>query len=423
MSMHKSRCTITFTLLLAALAAGPLVGAVAAADSVIDEANAHMEAARLDEAAAVLQAHLKENEEDAQARFQLGAVQFLQAIEHLAQSHYRYGLLQEASRQIPLLRIPVPPNPKPKKLTYRKARQVLERFVNDLAVAEATLARVDTSADCRLPLHIGRIRFDIDGDGNGSDIETLWRMYRVVNAGVRQTDGENFLIVFDAGDVRWLQGYCHLLSAMGDTALAYNWRELFERCAHLFYPNPATPYPWLKEEKRSGSWDMRQITDIIAFIHLINFPVKEPERMESALHHLRAMIGLSRESWELIQAESDDDHEWLPNPRQTGVIPRVRVEQAMIDSWHEFLVEAEAMLAGEKLIPYWRGPRDEGSMPRGVNLHKVFTEPRRFDLVMWVQGTDAVPYLEEGQLSDPATWRRLQQVFRGQFIGFAIWFN
>ncbi|QDU39100.1 hypothetical protein Mal4_34350 [Maioricimonas rarisocia] len=421
--LPRRHSSLLLALLTVAFSTSVLAGPLAAADSVIEEANAHLEEARLDEAAALLEAHLEENEKDAQARFQLGAVQFLQAIEHLAQSHYRYGLLQEASGQIPLLRIPVPPNPKPKKLTYRKARQVLERFVDDLAVAEATLARVDTSADCKLPIHIGRIRFDIDGDGKGSDTETLWRMYRVVNAGIRQTDGEQFLIIFDAGDVRWLQGYCHLLSAMGDTVLAYNWKELFDRCAHLFYPRPVTSYPWLAEEKRGRSWDMRQITDLIAFIHLINFPVKEPERLESALHHLRAMIGLSRESWELIQAESDDDHEWLPNPRQTGVIPRVRVEQAMIDSWHEFLIEAEEILAGEKLVPYWRGPRTEGVKPKGVNIHKVFTEPRRFDLVMWVQGTDAVPYLEEGQLSDPTTWNRLQQVFRGQFIGFAIWFN
>lgn len=419
----RRRSSLTLALLTIAFSTGVMAGPLPAADSVIDQANAHLEAARLDDAAGVLQAHLEDNEDDAQARFQLGAVQFLQAIEHLAQSHYRYGLLQDAARQIPLLRIPVPLNPNPKKISYRKARQVLERFVEDLAVAEATLARVDTSADCKLPMHIGRIRFDIDGDGKASDTETLWRMYRVVNAGVRQVDGEQFLIVFDAGDVRWLQGYCHLLSAMGDTALAYNWKELFDRCAQLFYPRPVTPYPWLAEEKRSGTWDMRQISDVIAFIHLINFPVKEPERMESALHHLRAMIGLSRESWELIQAETDDDHEWLPNPKQTGVIPRVRVEQAMIDSWHEFLLEAEAILAGEKLIPYWRGPKGDDAMPRGVNLHKVFTEPRRFDLVMWVQGTDAVPYLEEGNMTDAATWRRLQQVFRGQFIGFAIWFN
>lgn len=45
------------------------------------------------------------------------------------------------------------------------------------------------------------------------------------------------------------------------------------------------------------------------------------------------------------------------------------------------------------------------------------------DLVRWVQGAAAVPYVAEGECSDPEFWWRLQQLFRGQFLGFAIWFN
>ena len=46
-----------------------------------------------------------------------------------------------------------------------------------------------------------------------------------------------------------------------------------------------------------------------------------------------------------------------------------------------------------------------------------------FDLVLWVQGTAAAPYLEKGPKTKPETWRRLQTIFQGQFIGFAFWFN
>jgi hypothetical protein len=58
-----------------------------------------------------------------------------------------------------------------------------------------------------------------------------------------------------------------------------------------------------------------------------------------------------------------------------------------------------------------------------VNLRRVFTEPRPFDLVLWVQGTAAAPYLENGPLTKPETWSRFQNIFRGEFIGFALWFN
>ena len=60
---------------------------------------------------------------------------------------------------------------------------------------------------------------------------------------------------------------------------------------------------------------------------------------------------------------------------------------------------------------------------RGINIRKVFTEPREFDLVLWVQGSGASPYLERGPMTKPEFWRRLMGTFRGNFIGFAIWFN
>jgi hypothetical protein len=139
--------------------------------------------------------------------------------------------------------------------------------------------------------------------------------------------------------------------------------------------------------------------------------------MKAALHHLEQMLAQSRESWKFILAETDDDHEWIPNPRQTGVLG-VPVRQEMVDGWLEFIEEAEALLAGKRLIPFWRGDPS-----RGVNLRRVFTEPRPLDLVLWVQGSGASPYLEKGTLTKPAVWSRLQRVFGGEFIGFAIWFN
>ena len=117
------------------------------------------------------------------------------------------------------------------------------------------------------------------------------------------------------------------------------------------------------------------------------------------------------------RAETDDDHEWIPNPRQKGVLG-VPVRQEMIDGWMRFLDESEDLLAGKKLVPFWRGAET-----RGVNLRKVFTDPRPFDSVLWIQGIGATPYLEDGPMTNPEVWGRLQRVFGGEFFGFAIWFN
>lgn len=36
---------------------------------------------------------------------------------------------------------------------------------------------------------------------------------------------------------------------------------------------------------------------------------------------------------------------------------------------------------------------------------------------------NAAPYLEKGNMTRPEVWQQLLQVFRGNFVVFAIWFN
>ena len=127
--------------------------------------------------------------------------------------------------------------------------------------------------------------------------------------------------------------------------------------------------------------------------------------------------------WKFILAETDDDNEWIPNPKQTGIIG-VKVTQEMVDVWRETLDETKLILKGKKLIPCWRGKAGE----RGVNLRRVFTESQTFDPIEWMQGTAAVPYLEKGELTklaDSALGTRLNNAFGGpfNFIGFGFWFN
>ena len=96
---------------------------------------------------------------------------------------------------------------------------------------------------------------------------------------------------------------------------------------------------------------------MIAVIHLLRLSVSEPKRISAALDNLRAMLALSRESWKFYMAEDDDDHEWIPNPKQTGVIPGVKgITEEMVKGWTiTFLDEADDLLAGRKLRPLLAG--------------------------------------------------------------------
>jgi hypothetical protein len=347
---------------------------------------------RLADADRALGATLQVKPEDDDARFALGVVQFLRAVEGRMQAFYRHGCRTDPRGMISFSNLPIPQNPKPEPLDYKAARTVLQSWIDDLGKVEATLAKV-SSPGVKLPLHFGLIRLDFDGDGKADEDETLWKVYGKFNRGANTSAeaARTFVIAFDRGDVDWLRGYCHVLSALTEALLAHDFEDLFNRTGYLLFDGIKSPEAFLVAQGPDRQEDMTgQILDIVAMLHLIRLPVAEPGRLKSALAHMEAMVALSRSSWKFILAETDDDREWVPNPKQGSVVPNVRVTAEMVEGWGRFLDEFESILGGKKLAPFWRGkdPR------RGINVRRVLTEPRTLDLVLWVQGTAAAPYLE-----------------------------
>lgn len=391
---------------------------------------------RLQEGAEAMQAALDTDAGDQQARFSLGVVQFLQAIEGLGQDHHRYGLVSDRRPMMMFLQLPIPENASPEEISAGDARQILQRVLDQLAVAEQTLAQV-TSPDVVLPLPLQKICLDINSDGKCGNDESLGYIIEYVQSRQRnrpqpKEPGE-LIVGFDAADAAWLRGYCHVMSAVGEMILAYDWTDQFERTAHLLYPRVHSPYPYLAEEGVGPffGFGAQNLLDAITFIHTINYEVLEPERMSRALSHWEQVIRLSRQSWQLIQQETDNFNEWLPGPDQTAVITAMRIGQELIGTWHQFLDELEAILQGKKLVPFWRGVpggvNNLNDFPQhpslGINVRRIFTEPGRFDLALWLQGTGLDPWLEEGDIVDPAEWNQMLRGFGNNFWPIVVWFN
>ncbi len=445
---------------LAAIAAAMGIAAqpVSAATPVLGDFTAALYAGKVGDAVAVAERRVAAAPADEEARFALGTAQFFKAVENLTRSLYRYGLRSGDYGSgiggligLPIVRVPVPFNPKPDELTYAAARQVLTGFVNDLAVAEKTLAAVPNVA-IDMPMDIARIRLDIDGDGKGSDDETLWGIFAEV-ADLRDPGGAasglSVKVDFDQADAVWLQGYCHLLMAMAKLPLAYDWQMAFDMTFPSLFPMPTSPYAKLyagsaeldrlmaqlmalPESQRdrfyedheddfdrlSGGGDFSGIADLIAFVHLNRWPLVEPARMQEIGGHLQALVRLSREDWQRILREIDINHaEWIPSPRQRGAVSDIRVTAEQVQGWHLFLDEFDALLGGKKLIPHWR-------FDEGVNLKKLLEQPpRNFDLVLFIQGAGVLPYLEKGELTGGETWRRMERLLGGDFFRYVLWFN
>ena len=178
-----------------------------------ERVNAYLAEAQIPAGLAELSAELVANPDDDNLRFAVGFLQFADTVQTFGQAGYRYGLRSQSpfTQIIPFLRIPVPVNPEPAPISNAEFRQVLEDFVTGMMQAEAVLSEIDSEA-VQLGVYLGRGYFDFDADGQGSDEEALWRIYAQISRqpSLSEDQIDSFLINFDAGDVQWLRGYCHL---------------------------------------------------------------------------------------------------------------------------------------------------------------------------------------------------------------------
>jgi hypothetical protein len=104
-------------------------------------------------------------------------------------------------------------------------------------------------------------------------------------------------------------------------------------------------------------------------VSLFTTPIKitTPSRLQAARKHMLMVCQLNRETWRLIRAERDDDHEWLPNPRQKGVLGLPMTDET-IDGWLKVIDELEGLLEGDRLL-------DTGLGIYGINLRAFIDEP------------------------------------------------
>jgi tetratricopeptide (TPR) repeat protein len=349
--------------------------------------------------------------DDPEVQFALGTTRFLAAVEHLTRALYSHGgTLPRDAEMIPFVRLPVPANPSPVSLDYQGMRGMLQVFLDDLALSGEALAKVG-DRPVSLPLDLGQVRLDVVQKGP-DNLVLFADIVRPVFPGASAPD---LAFNFDTGDVYWLRGYTKLLSAMAEFALVYDWKASFDASFHLYFPKAGLPFQSSLAPRRDGDWE-GNLADFIAFIHLLHLQPVEPERLPRVREHLLGMIAMSRASWSAILAETDDDREWIPNPRQTGRFPRMQVTGERVAAWQALLTGAEDALEGRILVPHWR-------LKQGISLKLFFEQPQTFDPVLWATGQGAVPFLQDGPQIGSGDWGQMMRIFGGDFFSYLMWFN
>jgi hypothetical protein len=215
----------------------------------------------------------------------------------------------------------------------------------------------------------------------------------------------DFLVTFDRGDVAWLRAYCHLLAAMLDFYLAFDTEPFFDAWAAEVFAEPK-----VRAAAKDNPGDPWRVVK-----------VAEPRRLGRFRQHMLKVCDLNRETWRFVRAETDDDHEWLPNPRQKGVL-RLPIRDEMIDAWLGMVGEVEGLLEGKTLVPVHLLWKTDG---KGLDLKKLLDDPpAEFDTGAILARGPAAKYLANGPAADLNALLRVARVFDGPLaVAYAAWFN
>ena len=224
---------------------------------------------------------------------------------------------------------------------------------------------------------------------------------------------------FDRADAYWFAGYTEVLAAQADFLLAHDFSSFVDAFFHRLFP--AAGFPMQAYSAGGGALMMDPetdsvIADVVAAIHTINWPVTDAARLAAVRTRLKSVLAYSRQNWDAILAETDDNHELVPSPKQAAMFPGTSVTDQKVAAWRATLDTADKVLDGTLLVPHWR-------FRQGFDLKAYFETATTTDLVMILTGAGAVPYLGNGPVATAADFADVQQAFGNDWLGYAFWFN
>jgi hypothetical protein len=347
--------------------------------------------------------------------FALGALRFLGTLEATLQARWRAGV-SDNMMFLPVMRLPIPENPSPQPLDPALITTLFADISARMDAARAPLAAIPAGADFAVDIAFADIWFDINANGTRDTDEdmatTLGPILMGWQWGARDPATPLPTVRFDAADAAWLMAYTHLLAGISDTVVAYSPTDAIRRMQDTRAALGITPGVTNLEY-----YGMDEAADAVSIV--IGALDQQPDaaRLASAHAHFLQMIAENRRFWGLVVQETDNAREWLPNDAQQSALG-LTLPPGTGEMWMAVLSDAEALLNGKALVPYWRAA--DGT---GVNLARMFTEPAPVDLIGWFQGYAAVPYLEDGRTVSGDSWMAFEQMLAGDALLFSVFLN
>ncbi len=352
-------------------------------------------------------------------QFALGALHFLHGVEKTLQLRWEYNAVLD-DLDIPVMRLPVPPNPDAKPFKPDLIAGLFTELLTDMDASRAALAQIPNGADVALNINLADLWFDINMNDKrdlGEGIVEVGAVTLMGNPDFGDAEGLPPMdIRFDTPDVAWLTAYTHLLSAAGELAVAFDPTQAITAVLNAnLKMNELRAEPF----SRSGFIGASEVRWIDQFAMAYGALNQQPDatRTRAAHAHLLSMIAENKIFWAGIEAETDNVNEWIPNANQTAALGFELPPEASM-AWQVILDDVESMLNGDLLIPFWRL-----GAAGGVNMQKLFMDPPVFDLVTWIQGYGLLPYLERGPVITPDNINQFEELTGGDIMLFSFLFN
>ncbi len=351
-------------------------------------------------------------------RFALAGVRFLKTVEATLQTRWQSGY-EDQLGILPFLRLPVPANPAPAPFDPGMIANLFRDVSAGMDAARAPLAEIADTSDFALEIRFSDLWFDINANTTRDPGEDLLQVAGPMILGWRWMDRDPAtpapVVRFDVADAAWLAAYTHLLGGIADVVLTY------DPTAAITTTMDARARMQALRAVQTSEFDINasigDAVDALAVVIAALDQTPDAARAASAHQHFLAMIADNRRFWAQVVRETDNDREWLPYDAQSSALG-ITVPQGTRLVWLAVLADAEALLTGDLLAPYWR--LDDSA---GVNVARLFTDPAPIDLAGWIQGAAALPYLEKGPVITAQNWRSFQNLVGGEAMLFSVFLN
>jgi hypothetical protein len=262
-------------------------------------------------------------------------------------------------------------------LDHERGRAAWQSFLDQLDKVDADLAI--TAAEPSFALELCPACWEHDWNHNGRVDDRDRRLFEIeVDAkGEELPEGDprrRPTFRFDVGDADWARAMIAFQRAGVELVLAYKWSEL---------------------DKLFGRGDIGNVV-----IHL-----SDPKRVQRARELILAGVGFADKCREEYLAETDDDREWVPNPRQKSHAVPLDVDGTLYETWAATTGDVHRMLASEEGISL----REVGGMidrELGQMMPDAYIDVGR----MLREPKDIVIDLSKGQKESPQMY---EHVLRG----------